>query len=124
MEKLPNLHDLSEERKNVRNIINNPEESEIVKNTAEKVLEENKKEAIGSIEKHGGLSKAKEHYKKEKENSEKNAWINEQSIESEMGPIFKELSVLEEKHNELRDFQIQRLRASQSDPKARKSNER
>jgi hypothetical protein len=124
MEKLPNLHELSEERKNLKGIIDDSGESETIKKVSKKALEENRKEVKGSIEKHGGLSKAKEHYKQEAEKSENDAWINETSIENTMGDNFKELSILETKKSELRDFEMQRLRVSQSDPNARKSNER
>ncbi len=124
MEKLPNLHELSEERGNLKDIIDDSGESETIKKVSRKALEENRKEVKGSIEKHGGLSKAKEHYRQEAERSEDDAWIDEISIGNTMGDNFKELSILETKRSELLDFEMQRLRTSQSDPNARKSNER
>lgn len=76
-----------------------------------------------SIEEAGGLSKAKELLKKEKERAESSKWIDEVTIQKEMGDNYEAVSKFQEELSGLSDFEMIQLQKAQFDPYSRKAYE-
>ncbi len=123
MEKTPNFHDLSEEKRQLREIISDDDESSRVKDIAKKTLDEAKIDANDFIKNSGGLLAAKEKLKSDKKSSEKSVWLDEVAIIEEI-PAYADISSIKENLADLKDFEMRRLREAQNDPYARKTHER
>lgn len=69
------------------------------------------------------MAEAVRRLKVDQATSEVGLWIDQDKITEEIGPAFGEISNLEEKLADLRDFEMRRLREMQSDPHAQKAHE-
>lgn len=118
MESQPNFHEISKERKVLRKALNETPKS--IKPAVEKEINPlNEKAGEFSIEKIGGLSKAKERLKKDKkeaEENEKNRWIDEEAIKTELGQTYIEISELSKKLKETGDFEMSLLLRRKNNP--------
>ncbi len=126
---MENLHELASERKALRSALNEAGATPAIAETAKKGIEEIGEKLSGwSIEKEGGLKKAKERLISDRAEAEREAkkGVDEKAIEAEMGesaPVFEEIKSLSEKLDDIRNFEMQRSLEKKSDPHAKKAHE-
>lgn len=126
-----NFHQIARERAELRHSLNSLESAESspeIKAITEKLEEElediDQEAKKFSIKEMGGLTEAKKRLRKQKEESEKSAWIDEDSIGRELGPVYNELSKKTEGLENITDFEMARLRGAAQSSYARRVNER
>lgn len=129
MSEKPNLYKLSKERHGIRGELKEFKENpHIVEALSEELDELNVQAKEFSITKEGGLTKAKERLRKEKAEYEatktEERWLDDKSIETEVGDIYHVLSDSREKLSEVRDFEVRHLREGMFDSEARDFNMR
>ncbi|MEK7123829.1 MAG: hypothetical protein AAB851_02975, partial [Patescibacteria group bacterium] len=126
----PNFYDISQERKSLREALKEsgdlgvPEIITLKTKTELKAVQE--EAGKFSIEKAGGLSKAKELLIKEKEEAEKSKyskWIDEAAILKEIGADYEVLSKSQDEFSAISGFEISQLQKAQFNPYAKKSYE-
>lgn len=122
-----NFYEISQERKSLRETLKESGGLGAPEKITEKLktkLEDVQKE-IGkfSIEEVGGLSKAKELFKKGREEAENSKWIDEAAISKEIGGDYETVSKLQDELSGLSDFEMSQLQKAQFDPYAKKSYE-
>ncbi|MBI3255496.1 MAG: AAA family ATPase [Candidatus Andersenbacteria bacterium] len=125
-----NFNDIAKRRKTARQTLAELEKQGTTRpgGALEKValgeLAEASEEAADfSIAGEGGLTSAKERLRSERTQAEKAGFLDEAAIEAEMGPEYKNLSVLEADLADLTDFEMRRMRESHTDPHAKRDHE-
>ena len=128
MSETPNFYKISKERREVRKRLKEEKSSLVAEALVETIEELNVQAKEFSIAKEGGLTKAKERIGKERseyeETKTEERWLDEKSIESEIGDIYGILSDSREKLFQTRDFEMRQLRKGIFDPEARDLNKR
>lgn len=123
----PNFYEISQERKSLRKTLAESEEFGVPEKITEKIkaglgtIQEQAKKF--SIKEAGGLSQAKELLRKGREEAENSKWIDETSIQKEIGEDYEIISKLQDELAGLSDFEMNQLQKAQTDPYAGKSYE-
>lgn len=121
MEKEPNLHTLSEERKELKRTIKQADLPESISAVVEKDLEEIEAQIdTFNIKEEGGLRKAIERVKADRVSAENNLHIDRDAIAEQLGPEYVEIQNLYDKHDDLRDFEMQRMLELKKNPHAKR----
>jgi len=125
--KQDNIYEISQERKILRENLADAEAihlSEKILNKIENNLEKaDKKAKEFHIKDVGGLSEAKELYKKQKIETDASAWIDEKAIIQEIGADYVSLNEYFDELNNLSDFRFKKLREAKTDPFSQKAYE-
>lgn len=123
----PNFYEISQERKSLRKTLAESEELGVPEKITEKIkaglgtVQEQAKNF--SIKEAGGLSQAKELLRKGREEAENSKWIDEASIQKEIGEDYEVISKLQDELSGLSDFEMNQLQKAQTDSYAGKSYE-
>ncbi len=130
MEKTPNFHNIAGERREVRKSLAEAEENDLPESIISGLSREKANldaaAAAFSIPEpkwKGGLKRAKEQLRGDKKLSQESMWLDNESLQKELGPFYEEIRTTEKRVADLRDFEMRRLREMQSNPHAKKANE-
>jgi MoxR-like ATPase len=118
----PNFYEVSKERQALRRILNEAQEADLSEPIISSLSEE--KDRLDATAKDfsiaglGGLGKAKEFLRRQREGAGNG--VNEEAIRSELGGEYDILKSLSDKLDDLSDFEFRRLREGVSDPYAKR----
>jgi MoxR-like ATPase len=127
-----NLHMLAEERKAYKEALEEENLPQAILSDAEKAIQENKEKFAAlpkewNPEKPGWLARFRERLAGDKEKVESDLDVDMAAVLESLGPdaeLYQEIDALEDKLEDISDFEMKRMREVKTDPHARKAHER